>query len=215
MFQGPRMNPRGIQQQFIGPGFQGRQGMHTRQMYPGSFGPMPRMQQRQLRPMGGQGPQRNQGGGLLAKIMGKGGGRGQRSPGNGLLSAGSGPARAAAGSGGGFLKTLTDPATLNGFLTNTQKMLSTAQQFGPMIQQYGPIVRNLPSMWKLYRGLKDLPDADEQTSDSSNKESDMAKGAESNKKPIKKKTSAKKKKEASDNKKNQNPKVSSSPKLFI
>jgi uncharacterized protein (DUF4415 family) len=33
-----------------------------------------------------------------------------------------------------------------------------------MVQQYGPIVKNLPAMWKLYRGLN-AASADEETTD--------------------------------------------------
>lgn len=214
MLQGPRMNSRGMPQHFMGPMPMGRPGMPPRQMPPGNFAPMPRMRQGQFGPMNSRGPQRKQGGGLLAKILGKGGGRGPGSPVNGLLSTGSSPARAAAGSGGGFLKTLTDPAALNGFLTNTQKVLSTAQQFGPMIQQYGPLVRNLPSMWKLYKGLKDMPDADEQAK-SSPVESESTEEIESGQEPVKKKASAKKRRKTSAGKGKQAPKGSSSPKLFI
>ena len=36
--------------------------------------------------------------------------------------------------------------------------MNTAQQVGPMINQYGPLVKNIPVMWKLYRGLKNAPD---------------------------------------------------------
>ena len=60
--------------------------------------------------------------------------------------------------GGSLLKSLTNPATINGFLTNTQKVLNTAQQVGPMVNQYGPLVKNIPVMWKLYRGFKNAPD---------------------------------------------------------
>ena len=66
--------------------------------------------------------------------------------------------------GGSILQTLTNPASINGFLTNTQKVLNTAQQIGPLVQQvqqYGPIVKNIPAMWRLYKGLKDAPDAKE------------------------------------------------------
>ena len=66
-----------------------------------------------------------------------------------------------AAGGGSLLKTLTNPSSINGFLANTQKVLNTAQQVGPMIQQYGPIVKNLPVMWKLYRGFKNAPDLTE------------------------------------------------------
>ncbi|WAA11480.1 VrrA/YqfQ family protein [Fervidibacillus halotolerans] len=40
------------------------------------------------------------------------------------------------------------------FLGQTQQVLNTAQQIGPMIQQYGPLIRNLPTLWKLYKGVK-------------------------------------------------------------
>ena len=68
--------------------------------------------------------------------------------------------------GGSILKSFTNPSAINGFLTNTQKVLSTAQQVGPMINQYGPLVKNIPVMWKLYRGLKNAPDltSNEETS---------------------------------------------------
>lgn len=109
--------------------------------------------------MRGPGQSRGGGGGLLAKILGRGGRQG-----GGANPFSFGPASAAgrASSGGGLLKTLTDPNALNGFLTNTQKVLNTAQQVGPMVQQYGPIVRNLPSLWKLYKGFKDLPSDSEE-----------------------------------------------------
>ncbi|WAA10397.1 VrrA/YqfQ family protein [Fervidibacillus albus] len=40
------------------------------------------------------------------------------------------------------------------FLGQTQQVLNTAQQIGPMVQQYGPLIRNLPALWKLYKGVK-------------------------------------------------------------
>lgn len=108
-----------------------------------------------------QRPQRG-GGGFLAKLLGKGGEQAGMS--NPFSSFPSRAANRSLGSegGGGILKALTDPNTINGFLTNTQKVLNTAGQFGPMVQQYGPLVRNLPSLWKLYKGFKDLPDASEE-----------------------------------------------------
>ncbi|MFK2824387.1 VrrA/YqfQ family protein [Bacillus sp. B190/17] len=51
-----------------------------------------------------------------------------------------------------------DPINLQQILSNTQQVLKTMQQAGPIIEQYGPLVRNLPSMWKLYKGLKTLPE---------------------------------------------------------
>lgn len=134
----------------------------------GGMHPQPFMTPMQGRPpmgprMGGPmmgGPQgMKRGGGFLSKILGKG---------NAQPPAGMGAARAAGSSpaGGGILQALSNPSSINGFLTNTQKVLNTAQQIGPMVQQYGPLVRNLPAMWKLYRGIKDAPEADETASES-------------------------------------------------
>jgi YqfQ-like protein len=137
--------------------------MPFRGMPPQSF--MPPMQARP--PMGSMmrgAPQMRQGGGgLLAKLMGGGQTRG--------AAGAAGAATRAAGTGGsgagGILKTLSNPTAINGFLSNTQKVLNTAQQVGPMVQQYGPLVKNIPAMWKLYRGLKNGDDepvsADEKT----------------------------------------------------
>jgi hypothetical protein len=207
MLQGPRMNMHGMHNRFQGPRRMGGPRMGQHQMYSNPYGPGPIMPQGQMPRMAGRNPRSKQGGGLLSKILGKG--NNQRNGAAGLLSGGN-PAARGAGSGGGILKTLTDPSALNGFLTNTQKVLSTAQQFGPMIQQYGPLVRNLPSMWKLYRGLKDLPDAEEQTAET-----------ETNEKIEKKKKTPKSKKTGSSSPKDQKPlkkqsnNSGSSPKLFI
>lgn len=56
-----------------------------------------------------------------------------------------------------FLQGLANPQKINSFLNQTQQVLGTAKQFGPMVQQYGPIVKNIPSMWKMYRAFKDTP----------------------------------------------------------
>jgi hypothetical protein len=118
-------------------------------------------------------PRQSRGGGLLSKILGKGGGN--RAGSNPFsLSAPSATSRSAGG--GGLMKAFTDPNALNGFLTNTQKVLNTAQQIGPMVQQYGPIVKNLPSLWRLYKGFKDLPSDEEE-----NNKTNTPKESETNK----------------------------------
>ena len=106
------------------------------------------------RPMMSKTPQMRQGGGggFLSKLLGKGKQMGQVS--GATRSIGT---QQVAG-GGSILKSFTNPSAINGFLTNTQKVLNTAQQVGPMINQYGPLVKNIPVMWKLYRGLKNAPD---------------------------------------------------------
>lgn len=99
-----------------------------------------------------RGPQQmNRGGGLLSKILGKGTqARGMGM--NGML--GTQTASRAAAGGGSLLQNLSNPAGISSFLNNTQQVIRTAQTFGPVIQQYGPIVKNIPAMWKIYRGFK-------------------------------------------------------------
>ncbi|WP_080845033.1 VrrA/YqfQ family protein [Cytobacillus gottheilii] len=138
------------------------QGGMPRSPFMGPMGGQPQMGQMMRGPMRGQGG----GGGLLAKILGGGGNKAGGAAGLlGSRTAGG----AGAASSGGFLQTLTNPAAISGFLNNTQKVLHTANQIGPMVQQYGPMVKNLPAMWKLYRGLKDMPDADDTTEETENK----------------------------------------------
>ncbi len=116
---------------------------------------------------GMRGPTRNSGGGLLAKILGKGKSQGAQA---GMQMFGNAPRSSAPAAGGGLLKSITDPTAITGFLNNTQRVLNTAQQIGPMVQQYGPIVKNLPAMWKLYRGLN-AASTDEETKEDGDVES--------------------------------------------
>jgi len=137
----------------------GPMGSPRPQMMPGPRGG-PRQAQGPMRQRQGgglrqaQGPMRQrQGGGLLSRLLGGGarntnGMRGPASAGFPLGGAAN-PSQA----GGGLLRSLTNPQAISGFLTNTQKVLGTAQQIGPMIQQYGPIVKNIPAMWRIYKGL--------------------------------------------------------------
>lgn len=114
-----------------------------------------------FRPMMGMYPQMQQRGGLLSRLLGRGTQAGVNS--RNILGA-MGPGQA--GGGGSFLRSLTNPSSLTNVLSNTQKVLNTASQVGPMVQQYGPIVKNLPSLWKLYRGLKDAPETNDSTNES-------------------------------------------------
>ncbi len=62
----------------------------------------------------------------------------------------------------GGITSLIQPSSISGFLQNTNQFLQTIQQFTPLVQQYGPMVRNIPMMWKLYQGFKNI-DTDEET----------------------------------------------------
>ncbi|WP_462412242.1 VrrA/YqfQ family protein [Neobacillus sp. Marseille-QA0830] len=107
--------------------------------------------------MGGRQPGMG-GGGFLSRLLGRG--NPMRGAGNVMGMQGAGRA-----AGGGLLQSLSNPSGLAGILNNTQQVLKTAQTITPMIQQYGPLVKNLPALWKLYRGLKNAPDAEEKTND--------------------------------------------------
>jgi hypothetical protein len=140
-----------------------QRGYGPRMMPPRYHGGMPNMGFNQAPQMGAFSPrmaknQGNKGGGLLAKILGK-----DKQQQGGFQGAIPSMSRSAPSGGVGLLKSLTNPESLSGFLNNTQNVLKTAQQFGPVIQQfqqYAPLVKNLPSLWKLYRGLKDATSED-------------------------------------------------------
>lgn len=133
------------------------QPMRNTQFYPN----YPSMQMRRIgqsRQMGQFGQSQSRGGGgLLAKLLGKN--KPQMGARGGFLGAAPNATRAVtaggATSGGSLLQTLTNPQAISGFLNNTQQVLNAFQQITPLVSQYGPIVKNLPAMWRLYRGLKD------------------------------------------------------------
>lgn len=52
---------------------------------------------------------------------------------------------------------------LTGFLANAQSLFNQAQQFTPYFQQAAPMLKNLPALWRMYRGFKG-DDSDESTS---------------------------------------------------
>lgn len=144
MPQMPMQRPGGFGRQPMAPRFARQPGFPAPPRGP-NMGPMNMMQPQQ--------PSR--GGGLLARILG-GAGRNQ-----GIASTTRAAAQAQTGAGS-VLKSLGNPDTINAFLANTQNVINTAQKFGPLIEQYGPLIKNLPSMWKLYRGIKTSDSAPEE-----------------------------------------------------
>lgn len=141
--QGPMMNP-----------FGGGQMMGSPRPFQGG------------RQMMGRGQGRRSGGGLLARILGRKN-QGMRTGGLGVMQHAGRTASRGGGGLGSILQTLSKPEGLSGILNNTQQVIKTAQTIGPMIQQYGPIVKNLPMMWKLYKGFKDLPSGETTEEDTS------------------------------------------------
>lgn len=47
---------------------------------------------------------------------------------------------------------------LENYMKTADRFLSTAQQYAPVIQQFAPMISNLPSMWRLYKGVQSMPD---------------------------------------------------------
>lgn len=87
-------------------------------------------------------PQRTSGGlpGVLKKILNRGS-RGAQTGARAALPASS------SSSGG---------VSLLDMLNHTQSALRAAESFMPMVQEYGPMVKNLPSMLKMMKALKDI-----------------------------------------------------------
>lgn len=151
-------------------------------------------------------------GGFLAKLFGMGG----RPAGMGHSPFGPAVTGAAQRSGD-FLQALSNPASIGNFLSNTQKVLNTASQIGPLVQQYGPLVRNLPAMWKIYKGLKDAGSSGDTGQESAHKSSSAQeiKHEETPEEQKKTKTGKAKRKQTSAAKPADSQKGKSVPKLYI
>lgn len=63
-------------------------------------------------------------------------------------------AAATSAASGGLLQSILNPANLTTMLNNTQSVLQAAESITPYVQQYGPMIKNIPAMWKLYRGTQ-------------------------------------------------------------
>lgn len=50
---------------------------------------------------------------------------------------------------------------LDSILETANRFLATAQSFQPYIQQAAPMIRNLPALWRLYRGFQSVPSQNE------------------------------------------------------
>ncbi|MEH7074069.1 VrrA/YqfQ family protein [Neobacillus drentensis] len=203
--------PFGRNQQMMNPGyspFGGRSPMMGPSSNPfgGGFNPM-------MGQMMGRPNQMNPGGGgLLSKLFGRGN---QAGGFMGMQSAGR-----AASSGGGLLQSLSNPGGLTNMLNNTQQVLKTAQSIGPMVQQYGPMIKNLPAMWKIYKGFKnatkntdEAPEENSQLTESASTESSSHE--ETVKRSSKKKLQPKTNQQPAVSRKASQQKGSSIPRMYI
>ncbi|SDD50845.1 YqfQ-like protein [Terribacillus halophilus] len=95
-------------------------------------------------------------------------------------------------------------------LNHTQNALKAAESFMPMVQEYGPMVKNLPSMLKMMKALKDIDFDEEEESASETEETD--KNKQENEEQI---SVQKEKEKRSEQKAKQTKSGESLPKLYI
>ncbi|OLO26968.1 hypothetical protein BTR23_21645 [Alkalihalophilus pseudofirmus] len=97
------------------------------------------------------------GGGLLARLFGRGAAGLGSSFGPGASMVG-GMGAPMSGIGAAGTGALGGGMNLMGILQNAQRVMGIVQQVTPMIQQYGPLLRSMP---QIYQILKNNPDSDE------------------------------------------------------
>lgn len=67
---------------------------------------------------------------------------------------------AGAGAGVAAATAAAGAPRLEGFLAGANSLFENAQKFTPYIQQATPMFKNLPALWRLYRGFKGSPSPD-------------------------------------------------------
>ncbi|MFP7493854.1 VrrA/YqfQ family protein [Terribacillus saccharophilus] len=136
--------------------------------------------------------------GILQKILNRGGrGRSVQAAAKAALPASSSP---------------TGKFSLLDMLNHTQNALKAAESFMPMVQEYGPMVKNLPSMLRMMKALKDI-DFDEEEDAVPEKEEEVKEKNEQEKEQAPR-THVEEEK-ASDQHEKQRKSGESLPKLFI
>ncbi|MGM9944611.1 MAG: VrrA/YqfQ family protein [Lysinibacillus sp.] len=73
-------------------------------------------------------------------------------------------AGAAAGAAG--VSSLLAPARIEQFLQSTGQFMKTAQTYAPYVQQAVPMFKNIPALFRLYKGFQNAPDANRKSTSS-------------------------------------------------
>lgn len=68
---------------------------------------------------------------------------------------------------------------LQSFMDTANRFLATAQSFQPLVQQATPMFRNLPALWRLYKGFQGLPKASDSKDDDLEEDFDFDESMES------------------------------------
>lgn len=58
----------------------------------------------------------------------------------------------------------TSPFNIGQFMTQANHFMQTAQKYAPFIKEARPIIKNLPALWKLYKGFSSQPQEPVRTS---------------------------------------------------
>ena len=95
-------------------------------------------------------------------------------------------AGAAAGAGAAGVSSLLAPGRIEQFLQSTGQFMKTAQTYAPYVQQAVPMFKNIPALFRLYRGFQNSPNANERPTSSkrSSKSSESSKSAKQPKRTV-------------------------------
>lgn len=93
-------------------------------------------------------------------------------------------AGAAAGASG--ISSILAPGRIEQFLQSTGQFMKTAQTYAPYVQQAVPMFKNIPALFRLYRGFQNAPNANERSTSpkGSSKSSEFSKPAKQPKRTI-------------------------------
>ena len=61
----------------------------------------------------------------------------------------------------GFHHPGKEPSKIDGYMQTANRLINTAQQYAPVVNQFAPMMRNLPAMWRLYKGFQSIPSSGE------------------------------------------------------
>ncbi len=61
----------------------------------------------------------------------------------------------------GFPPSGQGPSKIDGYMQTANRLINTAQQYAPVVNQFAPMMRNLPAMWRLYKGFQSIPSSGE------------------------------------------------------
>ena len=74
-----------------------------------------------------------------------------------------GAAEVAGAAGAAGISSLLAPGRIDQFLQSTGQFMKTAQTYAPYVQQAVPMFKNIPALFRLYKGFQNAPNANEKT----------------------------------------------------